>query len=74
MAPTVNNLGGKMYGDGEYVCEFENASSDLCPTTALLLSPSGQCYTTPLQSDEQANIATARKLILIVRAKEGALS
>lgn len=28
----VSHLGGTMYGDGELIAEFKNASSDLAPT------------------------------------------
>jgi hypothetical protein len=69
-APTTTYIGGRMYGDGEYVLEFENVDSRLAPMVAAVISPSGHGYTLgPLY--ERPSVKLAGALIARVRRDEG---
>lgn len=71
-APIVSNLGGKMYGDGEFVLEFDNAGSMLAPLMADVADLRGSSITVrelTFAEGTPATIDTARKAIALVRAQ-----
>lgn len=67
----VNHLGGTLYGDGEYVVAFENATNNR-PLTATVFSPTGHSYTITFLFGEETrgSVKLARKVIKNVRADE----
>jgi hypothetical protein len=65
----VNHLGGHMYGDGEYVVDFENVGSTQAPLVATVLSPTGHGYTLDVRG-LNPNVEAARIIIGWVRADE----
>ena len=70
--PVVSHVGGSMYGDGEYVVEFRNASSFLVPLSADVMTPSGKLYEVTMSLGDKPSVATARSIIAQVRARENA--
>ena len=70
MTAPVNSLGGSMYGDGEYVVDFENAESNWAPMRALVFSPSGKFWTVDLADDAKKGVKLAAAIIALVRAQD----
>lgn len=67
----VSHLGGKMYGDGEYVVEFENVGSMQAPLVACVLTPGGHGYSMKVEG-LPAGKRAAEIVIARVRADEKA--
>lgn len=73
MNQPMNHLGGAMYGDGDYVIEFENVGSAFAPMVATVLSPKGLGYTVgPFADHQRPTVLLAAQIIARVRADEEA--
>lgn len=71
-APRVTLIGGKMYGDGELVLEFENVGSSLAPLMADVADLRGETIIVrelTFAEGTPATIETARRAIELVRAQ-----
>lgn len=64
----VVSLGGKMYGDGEYVVEFHGSGSDLGPMTGTVLGP-GALRSVTYEQGVTASLDVARRTIALARAQ-----
>ncbi len=69
-APSVNALGGTMYGDGEFVVDFENVNTDFAPMVACVcVREDGAGYTLgPFADNERPSVQLASQIIARVRA------
>lgn len=65
----VSHIGGRMYGDGEYVVQFENVGSMQAPLAACVISPNGM-YTLSLGQLQRPSVKLAAEIIARVRADE----
>jgi hypothetical protein len=68
--PTVSNLGGAMYGDGDVVVDFEGAGSMHAPLAATVLCPSGQAYSVSFPHGTRPSVKLAGSVIERVRGLE----
>jgi hypothetical protein len=65
-AGVVTYIGGPMYGDGEYVVEFQNVRSALAPLKAIVLGP-GSLRSVEFEDGTEPNVQTARRVIALAR-------
>jgi hypothetical protein len=66
-APTVNSLGGTMYGDGEFVVNFENVNSDQAPMVATVMAGDDGYTVGPFADFERPSVLLASQIIARVR-------
>jgi hypothetical protein len=60
-----------MYGDGEYVVEFNNVSSPWAPLRAAVFTPNGRLFTAELELDaDRPSVKLAARLITETRQVE----
>jgi hypothetical protein len=66
--PLVTAIGGRMYGDGEYVVEFH--VSELAPLSATILG-SSSLRGVEYEQGVEPNLSTARRTIALARHQDG---
>jgi hypothetical protein len=66
----VTHLGGRRYGDGEIVVDFQNVGSTQAPLTAVAVWPDGRAYEGRFTVSDRPSIALAARMIKTVRAHE----
>lgn len=64
----VSYIGGSMYGDGEYVVEFERSS--IAPLKATILG-SRVLRSVEFETGTEDNVQTARQVIALARMQDG---
>jgi hypothetical protein len=71
LASGVTSLGGSMYGDGEYVVQFEGGRGTQAPLSAILLVESA-VRSVEFDAEHQiGNKALAEKVIRLARLQDG---
>jgi hypothetical protein len=66
----VTHIGGRRYGDGEIVVDFQNVGSTQAPLIAVAICPNGRAYEARFTVRNRPSVTLAARLIATVRARE----
>jgi hypothetical protein len=66
----TTHIGGRRYGDGEIVVDFQNVSSTQAPLTAVATCPDGRAYEGRFTVGDRPSVALATRMIKTVQAHE----